>query len=208
MDNQTIIQLASEIAGRLPAFSWSTLVIQAALMLTAGLAGGILGGYLSEKGKNLATRQDIGQLTRLVEDIKNEHIREIEMLKSTHQLRVAAIDRRLQAHQEAFALWRDLMQSLETENAVKTVVKCDRWWSDNCLYLEAAAREAFSNAYWSAQIYGQVKRRGSFSDRDSRVLTDRLQIMAEAGNTIIKAVELPGLSEAERQRATESVASV
>ena len=37
--------------------------------------------YSSEKGKNLATKEDIGDITRKVEDVKTGYITEIERLK-------------------------------------------------------------------------------------------------------------------------------
>lgn len=65
-------------------------------------------GYASEKGKNLATREDIEILTKLVEDVRHKFATDLEEQKAANQLRLAALDRRLQAHQEAFTLWRKL----------------------------------------------------------------------------------------------------
>lgn len=38
--------------------------------------------YSSEKGKNLATKEDIEEITRKVEGTKNEYVAEIEKLKA------------------------------------------------------------------------------------------------------------------------------
>ena len=78
------------------------------LTIIAAGCGAYFGTYLREKGKNLATKEDLAELTRIVEAIKNEHAKELEVVKGRQQLRMAALDKRLQAHQEAFALWRRL----------------------------------------------------------------------------------------------------
>ena len=70
--------------------------------------GKYLPSYLSEKGKNLATKEDIAEITREVERVKSESRERLEgileHLRYRNQLRLAALDRRLQAHQEAYAL--------------------------------------------------------------------------------------------------------
>jgi hypothetical protein len=42
-----------------------------------------LQGYVAKKAANAATQEDIAKLTRVVEDIKAEHARDLERLKST-----------------------------------------------------------------------------------------------------------------------------
>jgi hypothetical protein len=160
-------------------------------IIAAGL-GAYLSTYLREKGKNLATKEDIGELTRIVEEIKNEHAKELELLKSHNQLRMAAIDKRMQAHQEAFALWRRLFRTAdkpdEDGNLTKECVKeCDKWWGDNCLYLEPDARVAFIDAFWAA-----VNR---WPDNDKGSNWEKIE---SAGDVILYAVQLPGLSEGEK----------
>lgn len=45
-----------------------------------------IGGYLGEKGKNLATREDLAHLTKIVEDVKAPYAQLQEELKARHQL--------------------------------------------------------------------------------------------------------------------------
>lgn len=68
-----------------------------------------LGGYLPEKGKNLAAKEDISVLTGLVKSVELQRNMRIKAVEANQQLRMAAVDRRLQAHQEAFTLWRKLV---------------------------------------------------------------------------------------------------
>src|SRR5713101_4752821 len=75
--------------------------------------------YLAEKGKNLATKEDIGAITRAVEGVKDEFARQqqeithqnrlaLQAQEQHHRLSVAALDDRLRVHQEAYRLWWDL----------------------------------------------------------------------------------------------------
>jgi hypothetical protein len=175
-------------------------------------SGAYFGSYFREKGKNRATTEDIQRLTRAVEDIKKENATQladlahqnsllIEQLKSRQQLRIAAIDQRLRAHQEAFALWRKLNQHLASDELYSVISECDKWWTDNCLYLEDDARSALSDAYWNAHMYRQLERteqlQPNVRDKALELMMSRMTTITEAGNRIAKAVTLPGLSAAE-----------
>jgi hypothetical protein len=165
-----------------------------------------LPSYLSEKAKNLATKEDIGLITDQIEKVKAEYAENlqnlihqnnllIEQTRGKQQLRLAAIDRRLQAHQEAFTLWRKLLSSVHTDAVAKVVLECQEWWDNNCLYLGAEARAAFNTAYRSA-----------FNHRD--FLRDRANVelikanwkdIADAGEVIVRGAELPPLGEKEME---------
>ncbi len=53
----------------------------------------LLPSYFSEKGKNLATKEDIASITDKVESVKIDYAKVIEELRSGHQLKRAATDR-------------------------------------------------------------------------------------------------------------------
>ena len=83
MDEATIKQIASAIAGQLPAPSIGLIVVQTALFAIAAAVGAFFGEYFKTKGKNLATKQDFEDLkeqlkanTELVERVKVEIGRE------------------------------------------------------------------------------------------------------------------------------------
>lgn len=83
---------------------------QFALALSvANLALLILGGlllrsyfpaYLSEKGKNHASKEDVAHLTQLVEAVKSQHIAELERLKATLLSEGQVIERRRRVYEE------------------------------------------------------------------------------------------------------------
>jgi hypothetical protein len=107
---------------------------------------------------------------------------------------MAALDRRLQAHQEAYALWWDLLPAVNDQQEINRIVlKCQDWWKNNCLYLEADARESFSKAYVAAHNHYQFL--DTHTDGDT--IRKNWKIVMDAGNIIVKGVELPPISEVE-----------
>lgn len=80
MDQDTIRQLAIEIASRLPNYSWTTLlIIQGLITVVAAGVGAFFGEFFKTRGKNLATKADFAELqrqlrqsTELIESIKAE----------------------------------------------------------------------------------------------------------------------------------------
>ena len=152
-----------------------------------------LSSYLLEKGKNVATREDVEEITRRVEGVRTQYVSLVEELKARHQLRLAAVDRRLQAHQEAFTLWRRVMAATHTEEVGKVVIECQFWWEQNCIYLEPSVREAFVRAYGAASDHNSlVKGRVEVS-----IIQSNWKLITEFPNVLFQAIQLPALSELE-----------
>lgn len=154
-----------------------------------------LPGYLSEKGKNLATKEDIAKITDEIERVKSQYAVLLEELKAKHQLRLAAIDRRLEAHQEAFTLWRELLSHTHTEEVGNAVIKCQDWWEKNCLYLEPNVREAFSDAYSAAHTHNALLQGRS----NVELVKENWERITRAGQIILEAAQLPGFTTVEKK---------
>jgi hypothetical protein len=150
-----------------------------------------LPSYLSEKGKNLATKEDIALITREVEEVRHEYTTLVEELRARQQLRMAAVDRRLQAHQEAFTHWRSLFSNpLEAGSNVAT---CEAWWEKNCLYLEPSVRQAFVVAYSNAHMRDEFVRIRA----EAKLITEAWGKVMAFPDILFNAVQLPPLTEAE-----------
>jgi hypothetical protein len=67
------------------------------MLLALGL---FFSGYLREKGKNVASKEDVQHLTELVEGVKLIHSTEIEHLKSSLQNEFQVIERRRRVYEE------------------------------------------------------------------------------------------------------------
>lgn len=176
-------------------------------ILTAAAIGGLIAsviagallkfflpGYLGEKGKNLATKEDIEHITDKIESVKTQYALLVEAAKVDNQLRVAALDTRLQKAQQAFALWRKLFKSTHSSQCATVVLECQSWWEENCLYLEPLAREAFSAAYTAASMHQNLLEIRS----DAEAVKANFSKIKLAGEVIVKSVSLPGLTREEQ----------
>ena len=105
-------------------------------------------------------------------------------------MRLAAIDRRLEVHQEAFGLWRKINGNIGTDNIQNVVLECDEWWSKNSLYLEPEPRKAFLEAWVSAKDLEWYK-----ENSEHQLVTKCYQKIESAGQVITTAIELPILNE-------------
>jgi hypothetical protein len=163
-----------------------------------------LSGYSARKGENLATKEDVAGITQLVKEVEHKFDMITERFRETSALRLAAVERRLQAHQEAFSLWRQLLAVLhkrdrgDSELAEK-VVNCQTWWENNCLYLSPEARLSFVDAYQAAldyQHFVQRHRYASTAERIKEALKSQMETwkrISEAGNVLLESMDLPPL---------------
>jgi hypothetical protein len=164
-----------------------------------------LPAYVGKKGENLATKEDIAAITKEVEQVKSfyanelkqlEHGHELllEELRGKHQLRMAAVDKRLEVHQQAYTLWRKLLANLYSNDINSIVFECQEWWRSNCLYLAPAARGAFRLAYAAAASHRNLLAGAGGADEKGNY-----EVILRAGEAIVSGVELPTLGEREAE---------
>ena len=169
--------------------------------LIGGLATAFVWPYLRKKGENLATKDDVAAITREVERVRLEYADRLENIaqenrllleqyRQKHQLSLAAIDKRLEAHQQAYALWRKFSTTAhDREEMGHLAAKCEDWWMKNCLYLNAEARQAFFIAWQAASHH---KRLVEVGDPDQ--IHNNWMKIADAVVPILEAVALPSVS--------------
>ena len=164
--------------------------------------------YIRKKGENLATKQDIAEITDEIEKVRSVYTKRLEGIsqqnrllleqaKRKHQLSIAALDRRLEAHQQAYALWWKLRSVLHKDVAGSVVVECQDWWVKNCLYLDAEARQAFLNAYHGAFAHRELADEYRGTSEGKEIIEKNFMAVINAGDKIVKGVELPSLGEEE-----------
>ena len=114
--------------------------------------------YFSEKGKNLATKEDIGEITAAVESVKEDYTKRLkelehqnalvlEQLRMNQQLRLAAVEKRMAAHQEAFALWRRLIASAYDDSLNPVVIECQDWLAAFQIHFHNASASQQQNRF-------------------------------------------------------------
>jgi hypothetical protein len=112
-----------------------------------------------------------------------------------NQLRLASVEKRLTAHQQAYSLWRRILANLGNEKALGDVVlESQTWWENNCLYLDSNAREAFVRAYLSAGSHKVM-----VLSRDITLIEKSMQTIINAGQAIVAGVSLPTIGEFENK---------
>ena len=146
--------------------------------LAFGTVGGLLGVALNVTAQSISGRLD-----------------------RQHQLRMAALEKRLQAHQDAYTLWRKLFMHVYQDDIVEVVKECADWWDNNCLYLEPRARKAFQRAY----VHAPSQKPFLDAHENAKVLEKNWQDIEAAGEEIARAVSLPSIGELEQpKRPTKS----
>ncbi len=70
-------------------------------------------------------------------------------LEVKEKMKLVAIEKRLEAHQQAFKIWLDLhslMNKHTPDDMIKTVNNAYDFWNNNALYLEVKTRKDFTKA--------------------------------------------------------------
>lgn len=121
--------------------------------------------------------------------------RSISREAQVSRFRLAALEKRLAVHQEAYTLWNELFWNIHKESEVNEVVmKCQDWWYKNCLYLDAKSRKAFREAYHLASDFRSIPK------TDTAMRKEWFEDIRGAGAAIVEAVELPTIGEHEGKR--------
>lgn len=192
MDYKQLKLIVEEAVNHAIHFDWWLYLL---ILLIAG-AGAFMGSYLKKKAENVATKEDIEEITKKIEDIRAQYTAQLESHKASlqlsNQLKLAAIDKRLQKHQEAYSLWRKLFFNLRDEGRIGPAIdECQRFWEENCLYLSDEARSAFHQAIFLAVDFRNLPRTNSNETREW------FKLIKAAGDRIVEAVNLPSLGEDE-----------
>lgn len=166
-------------------------------VLSAVIGGGITGlaAYFAEKGKNRATKEDIAEITREVEKVKDVFNRQLEDLKANHQLRMVAAERRLQAHQDAFQRWHKISALLGRSMyalALEASNELDQWYQSNCVFLASSSRMAIQDSIHIARQMVEAAR--SYDKEDISDAMQGWDAFVQIGDTLLKDVDLPGMS--------------
>ena len=109
------------------------------------------------------------------------------------QLRLAALDKRLEAHQQAYSLWRKLIfHAADKDTIVPIVLEAQTWWENNCLYLDPESRKAFYQSLISASDHFMLLKSGS-----NDLVTKNWASVLKAGPLIVTGSSLPTIGELE-----------
>ena len=159
------------------------------LVIVVAAAGGYFGAYLREKGKNVATKEDVRDITDKIESVRLEYAQKIEALKGNYQLRAVALEQRLATHQKAYALWRKLLSHVHDKKIHEVASECQEWWTNNCLYLTSEARDSFRRAIIAANDHRFYLEGRLEADK----IKENFALIEKAGDKIVAGADLPPL---------------
>ncbi len=110
-------------------------------------------------------------------------------------LAVASLEKRLEAHQAGYALWRKIIFSIHDDDRLAEVIpKADCWWDNHCLYLDRESRESMKTCISSASFHKDLLFEPPSKERTIRLKENFAKIM-KPGETLVKGVYLPPLHE-------------
>lgn len=117
-----------------------------------------LSKYIKEILQILPTKHEVGRIINLIEGINQKNAKELETLAQFHRsdikrinqindLRLAAIDERLKAYQEAYSLVFEMLNSRNNEILTsKTIEAFNHFWANRSLYISEDVRKAMDEA--------------------------------------------------------------
>jgi len=160
------------------------------IFVSVGMFGG---AFIKTSAQNLATKK----FSKKMEEILQQNRIIIEQYKNINQLRMAALDKRLEVHQQAYTLWDNMRRHVhDNENIMSKVSDCQTWWLNNCLYLSGESREAFWQSYNAASRHGEILDEKQYTEEAerkelSKKINDNWEKIIRIGEILVKSVELP-----------------
>lgn len=141
-----------------------------------GLTGVIIGGILSSVTTIIISRSDYQK-----------------------QLKLSALEKRLEAHQIAYSFWFKIMSNIYKPEIIGIAEKAKEWWIENCLYLGPKSRKAFIDcAMYTIDKAAELK---SLKDHPrtgyEKFIKDSWDLITLPGKTLIEEVNLPSFGEEE-----------
>jgi hypothetical protein len=92
----------------------------AGMLMAVLLWRSFMPAYVAEKAKNLASKEDLAHLTRVVEGVKATHVAEIERFKADLASEAKAVERRRQVYEEICGAMRVFIAGHEQSAEAKS----------------------------------------------------------------------------------------
>ncbi|MGE7085693.1 hypothetical protein [Achromobacter xylosoxidans] len=169
-------------------------------------------GYFRRKGEifaELASAKALEEARALGrQTLEQENETHKAQLNAKNLMRTAALDKRLEIHQQAFVLWWELRELVhgDPQPLGDHILKCQSWWVEHCLFLDPKAREDFSLAYSSASLHRSYVNPPVRDEDASMALQENWARIMAPGRSLPAAVALPSIAE-DRRDPSEPIAS-
>jgi hypothetical protein len=128
---------------------------------------------------------------------KQDFATEINALERKDKYRLAALDKRLEAHQLAFGLSLEMYSNIHANFEIKKEIikKLDNFWKNNSLYLTNNARKAFKTSYVDYARYDLLKQIfGDTHDKEyGKILLEAFENISKLPQIIAREVDLEAM---------------
>ncbi|MFA5805047.1 MAG: hypothetical protein WC879_10425 [Melioribacteraceae bacterium] len=120
-------------------------------------------------------------------------------LERKDKYKLVAIEKRLEAHQQAFNHWRKLLLVIhgrDIEQTTRTLKDAQEFWNLNCLYLENKTRKDFAETIFRTSNHPslidqrRMAEKGEEKETASRDIKENWDFIHKLGITIQQDVEL------------------
>jgi len=113
------------------------------------------------------------------------------------QLKLAALEKRLDAHQKAFSIWRRIVFNLYKDTIGDVVIEAQNWWENNCLYLGVKSRAAFFHCLNFAVHHSDMRKSRNREYDYKKEIKESWDTIMLPGKTLVEEVNLPSFGEEE-----------
>lgn len=163
-------------------------IVSGLCALLGGALSGAFTSYWARKGENLATKEDISDITKNTQEVLIEFDKERHRLRVEADLRTVVLDKRFQAHQEAYkhaATFRLIRSMSDGVEKTKKINEISEWWFEKNLYLEPQVRVAFTQGLSAADAHrGLLEEATLARDTGSTDLAERMTAVEDNGEKI------------------------
>jgi len=116
--------------------------------------------------------------------------------KLKHQLSLIALDKKLEAHQQAYAIWWKIIANVYNREKIGRIVEeAQDWWQNNCLYLMPESRISFRQCFLFALNHADEIKTISNKDDLNRISNENWIIINKPGRILVEEIELPAFDD-------------
>lgn len=151
--------------------------------LFSGIGVVVLGGIAALIRRRKSTS------TPLQKQKSGHHSSSVQIGGDINITTTAVSGKNLDSHQQAYSLIKKLLKNLHKEDLWQTVVQCQNWWDENCLFLGEKSQDAFFKAFKGAMIFSELSNQIDEEREEKKNIFDQLHaaletIAQESGNSI------------------------
>jgi hypothetical protein len=154
----------------------------------------LLGIYVRTFIKSTVENSIAHQFDVKLEQFKQSFTRELHAVDRKDKYVLAALDKRLEVHQQAFAFAVEMIRNVHFETSARQDLegKLDTFWINNCLYLSATIQKQFKIGMNYFSTYEMLLRsfKLTSSDKKEQRLQEMFDHIYNLPEVIAKAIDL------------------